>query len=144
MGSPSNSYAGIYAQSDPLQSNLSSHLPSFVYSSPQVTGVSLALVWGTIEPNAGVYDWSSLDVEVTQAVASGKKISINIGHQHLEGAGRIGGAAFPNKVLGIDILDANAFPPSTTRDSRSNRADPSYVDVTSPSLNAGLASCAVS
>ena len=76
MGVSVKPYAGIYAQSNPLQDNLNSQLPSSVFSSPDITGVSLSLDWGTIEPGPGSYDWTSIDNEVTQAVASGKKISI--------------------------------------------------------------------
>jgi hypothetical protein len=77
MSGSSGAYAGIYAQSGFLISTLNS-LPDYVYTTPQVTGVSLKLVWGTIEPQPGVFDWSTLDAEVSRAVAYGKKISLAV------------------------------------------------------------------
>jgi hypothetical protein len=74
---PAKSYAGIYAQSAPLVSTKNG-LPSYVFSNSQVTGVSLKLVWSTIEPQAGVFNWSTLDAEISQALASGKKISLAV------------------------------------------------------------------
>ncbi len=66
-----DTYQGIYVQ-DTLASAKNS-LSDSVYASSSVTGVSLNLVWGQIEPGKGVYDWSLLDKEVERAVASGKQ-----------------------------------------------------------------------
>jgi hypothetical protein len=244
------SYSGIYVQSNALRTT-NQNLPDSVYSAPQVNGVSLALVWATIEPSPGVFDWTTLDAEVNRAVASGKKISISVdanrdtisssafsappwlfsegvpdlqftaqmqngqtytvdlappwnatyqqayagmmqalsSHlQSIRGAYqdvsivKVTGidqiteetrlpattsstsiwqsagytptlvinawntlaasvnAAFPNKVLGIDILDGNAFPPINDQGQQVTTTDPSYVDVTQQIINAGLAS----
>jgi hypothetical protein len=244
------SYSGIYVQSDALQTT-NHNLPDTVYSAPQVNGVSLALVWSTIEPSPGVFNWSTLDAEVTRAVASGKKISISLyanrdvigpsqfsappwlfaegvpelqfsaqwqtGNsytvdlappwnatyqqayagmmqalsrhlQSIQGAYqdvsivKVSGinqitaetrlpattastsiwqsagytptavvnawkelaasvnAAFPNKVLGMEVLDGNAFPPINDQGQVVTATDPTYVDVTQQIVNAGLAS----
>ena len=37
-------------------------------------GLDVAEKWPDIEPTEGVFDWSSLDSDVAQAVAHGKKI----------------------------------------------------------------------
>jgi hypothetical protein len=246
------SYSGVYVQSDPLRGP-SQKLPDSVYSAPQVNGVSLGLIWSTIEPSAGVFDWSTLDAEVTRAVASGKKISISVdanrdvlgsdafstppwlfnegvpelqftalrqngtsytvdlappwnptyqqayaammqalsSHLHSIGGAyadttivKVTGidqitaetrlpattnstliwqaagytpnavinawktlatsvnAAFPDKVLGTEVLDGSAFPPINNQGQIVTPSDPSYVDVTQQIINAGLASYA--
>lgn len=75
--SAANSYEGIYVN-QVLTSNHQKALSDAVYDSAAVKGVSLNLVWGTIETAKGVYDWTTLDREVTRAVESGKQISLAV------------------------------------------------------------------
>src|SRR5262245_42609817 len=77
VANAADSFEGIYAQSNALLSAKQA-LPDAVYASDAVTGVSLNLVWNTLEPEKGVYDWSTLDHEVMRAVESGKQISLAV------------------------------------------------------------------
>ncbi|MDA8168918.1 MAG: beta-galactosidase [Nitrospiraceae bacterium] len=49
-----------------------------VLSNPSVTGVSLRAHWDTIEAQKGIYDWSSLDTDISRAIQKGKKIMIRV------------------------------------------------------------------
>jgi Peptidase M10 serralysin C terminal/Beta-galactosidase len=75
-GNAADTYEGIYVNT--VLVNLHQSLPDAVYASDAVKGVSLNLVWGTIEPERGVYDWATLDREVLRAVATGKEISLAV------------------------------------------------------------------
>jgi hypothetical protein len=73
-------YQGIYAQTTLV--SLKQALPDSVYSSSSITGVSLNLVWNTIEPGKGVYDWTTLDHEVQRALATGKQLALSVTPNH--------------------------------------------------------------
>lgn len=75
-GNAAESYEGIYVNKVLLNNHQS--LPDAVYASDAVKGVSLNLVWNTIEPEKGVYDWTTLDREVMRAVETGKQISLAV------------------------------------------------------------------
>ena len=76
-------FAGIYAQSKVLLS-ATRNLDDSIYNAPKIDGVALSLVWRTIEPELGEYDWSTLDVEIGRAIAAGKKVAISVFPNRLE------------------------------------------------------------
>jgi hypothetical protein len=49
------------------------------WTSPNVTGVFLRLLWRDVNPAPGVYDWSNLEHEVDQAIRNGKMYTVSIG-----------------------------------------------------------------
>ena len=68
---------GIYVVSPNLKT-LQTSLPDAIYSNPNINGVMVDGLWNQIEPSPGVFDWSVVDQEITQAVANNKKIAINV------------------------------------------------------------------
>ncbi len=48
------------------------------YTKSFVTGTAVRTKWESIEPSPGVYDWSFLDNEISNAASYGKKINISI------------------------------------------------------------------
>jgi hypothetical protein len=70
-------FRGIYVLSPKLMTPRSI-LPDTIYSTPYIDGVVVDGLWNQIEPSPGVYDWSIVDLEITRAVASGKKITVNV------------------------------------------------------------------
>jgi hypothetical protein len=57
--------------------NAQSVLPDSIYSA-DIDGIVLGALWNQINPAAGVYDWSVVDLEITRAVAAKKTIAINV------------------------------------------------------------------
>ena len=51
----------------------------FVYSDPDVDGISVRQNWGDLELTEGVYDWSYLDNVTAMAAAAGKAVLLRIG-----------------------------------------------------------------
>jgi len=49
-----------------------------ILSNPSVTGLSLRAGWNQLQPQEGVYDWSSLDSNIKKASAYGKKVMIRV------------------------------------------------------------------
>src|SRR5262249_51224491 len=78
MTAATNAFGGIYAISNQLLNNKSSQLPATIFTDRNITGVALCLSWASIEPGAGRFDWTSIDNEIKQAVANGKKISLAV------------------------------------------------------------------
>jgi hypothetical protein len=70
------SYAGIYVSTRPLN-DPSENLPDSIYKS-KADGVYVRLVWSTIEPRPGEFDWSTLNREVERAVRFGKRLSVGV------------------------------------------------------------------
>ena len=50
------------------------NFPTQILNDSRIMGLDVADQWPDVEPTEGVYDWSSLDSEVAQAVAHGKQI----------------------------------------------------------------------
>jgi hypothetical protein len=73
----SNTFKGIYVVGGNLKTP-QSILPAAIYATPYIDGVIVGGLWNQIEPSPGVYDWSIVDQEITRAVASNKKIAINV------------------------------------------------------------------
>jgi Beta-galactosidase len=70
-------YAGLYIATWPLIDRRRAP-DDAVYAVRNAAGVYIRLVWRTIEPSPGVYDWSTLDAEVDRALRAGKKISLSV------------------------------------------------------------------
>jgi hypothetical protein len=68
---------GIYVLGPNLKT-AQSGLPATIYSTPYIDGIVINALWNQIEPSAGVYDWSVVDQEITQAVANKKKIAVDV------------------------------------------------------------------
>ena len=77
LSSDSEQFNGAYVVTGNLKGP-GSILPASIYSSPYVNGVMITALWNQIEPSPGVYDWSIVDLEITRAVASKKKIAISV------------------------------------------------------------------
>ena len=73
----STSYRGVYVISGNLRS-ASNNLPDSVYQVPYIDGVIVMGLWNQIEPSAGTYNWTVVDHEINRAVASHKKIVIDV------------------------------------------------------------------
>ena len=56
----------------------SGHDP-FVYSDPDVDGISVRQSWGDLEPVEGAYNWTYLDNVTARAAAAGKAVLLRIG-----------------------------------------------------------------
>lgn len=69
-------YQGVYVASPALKRDRG--LKPEVYAAPQIDGVYLRLMWESIEPRPGQYDWRTLDRETSRAVEAGKKISLAV------------------------------------------------------------------
>jgi len=79
----------------------------FVYSDPDVDGISVRQRWGDLEPTEGFYDWTYLDGVTARAVAAGKPILLRVA----TGGGDIAlGGSCPTWVM--DAVAAEALPPS--------------------------------
>src|SRR2546423_6425767 len=48
----------------------------FIYSDPDVDGVSVRQDWADLEPIEGVYDWRFLDQVIAKAAAAGKPVLV--------------------------------------------------------------------
>ncbi len=70
-------FSGIYVATPPLIDSRRSP-PEAVYENWAAGGIYIRLVWDTMEPAPGVYDWSILDHELDRALPSGKRISIAV------------------------------------------------------------------
>jgi Ca2+-binding RTX toxin-like protein len=81
-----DTFGGIYAQSNPLLTTRHG-LSDTVYASEHITGVSLNLVWGVIEPTNGTYNWATLDGEIAKALANGKEISLAVTPNRIDAPG---------------------------------------------------------
>jgi Ca2+-binding RTX toxin-like protein len=79
-------FGGLYAQSNPLLTTRHG-LADSVYANESITGVSLSLVWNTIEPVNGTFNWATLDNEIYRALASGKQISLSVIPNRLDAPG---------------------------------------------------------
>jgi len=55
-----------------------SNFPDQILNDLRIVGLDVADQWPDIEGTEGVYDWSSLDSEVAQATAHGKKVIFGI------------------------------------------------------------------
>ncbi len=49
-----------------------------VLHNPYVDGIALRSKWNQVEPREGIYNWADLDKEVFDAVANGKKVSLQV------------------------------------------------------------------
>jgi hypothetical protein len=79
----------------------------FVYSAPDVDGISVRQTWGDLEPQEGVYNWTYLDRVTTRAAAAGKPLLVRIA----TGGGDIAqGGSCPTWVL--NAIAAEPLPPS--------------------------------
>jgi hypothetical protein len=79
----------------------------FVYSDPDVDGISVRQRWGDLEPVEGVYNWTYLDNVTARAAAAGKAVLLRIG----TGGGDIAlGGNCPTWVM--DAVAAEPLPPS--------------------------------
>lgn len=70
---PSN--AGVYVLNS--QASMSA-LPTAAFSSSYIDGVTLVFYWSAIEPQDGVYDWTTIDAQVDAATALGKKVNLGV------------------------------------------------------------------
>ena len=52
----------------------SNGFPDQILNDPRIVGLDVADQWGDIEGTEGVYDWSSIDSQLAQAEAHGKKV----------------------------------------------------------------------
>jgi Beta-galactosidase len=52
--------------------------PEAILRDPNVDGVSLLYKWSELEPVQGRFDWRSMDDQISQASAHGKKVSLGI------------------------------------------------------------------
>ena len=79
----------------------------FVYSDPDVDGISVRQRWGDLEPVEGVYDWTYLDHMTAMAAAAGKAVLLRIS----TGGGDIAlGGSSPTWVM--DAVAAEPLPES--------------------------------
>ena len=79
----------------------------FIYSDPDVDGISVRQDWGDLEPIEGVFDWRYLDYVTAKAAAAGKAVLVRIG----TGGGDIAlGGSCPTWVM--DAVAAEPLPPS--------------------------------
>ena len=79
----------------------------FVYSDPDVDGISVRQNWGDLELTEGIFDWSYLDSVTAMAAAAGKKVLLRIG----TGGGDIArGGSCPTWVM--DAVALEPLPPS--------------------------------
>ena len=84
--------------------------PDQILNDSRVMGLDVAEKWPDIEPTEGVFDWSSLDSDVAQAVAHGKKILFAIAS---------GGVQCPDWLLAnypdiqtFTFIDTNPYSPT--------------------------------
>jgi len=49
-----------------------------ILNDPRIVGLDIGDQWGDIEATEGVYDWSSIDTQLAQAEAHGKKVLLGI------------------------------------------------------------------
>ncbi len=70
-------YAGLYVATLPLI-DFRRVSKDEVYGVREAEGVYIRMVWNTIEPAPGRYDWSLLDFELEKALKAGKKISVSV------------------------------------------------------------------
>ena len=49
--------------------------PDQILNDPRIVGLDLGGQWADIEATEGVYDWSSMDSQLAQAEAHGKKVA---------------------------------------------------------------------
>ena len=52
--------------------------PRQILNDPRIVGLDLGAQWQNIETTEGVYDWSSLDLQLAQAEAHGKEVLLAI------------------------------------------------------------------
>src|SRR5437764_996013 len=64
-GAAGRDFGGIYITTLPLHDE-KRNLPDSVYRLAAVDGIYVRLVWRTIEPAPGKYDWSTLDRETAR------------------------------------------------------------------------------
>lgn len=86
------------------------HTPAHVWASEEVNGVFLRVSWNAIDRGPGVpaeqrYDWSALDRELDQAVASGKVVSLGV---------KAGLFGTPDWLFNTDVTDRGLETPRTT------------------------------
>ena len=53
----------------------------WVFSNPDVDGVSVREYWSNLEPVEGIYDWTYLDTVIARSAAAGKPVLLRIGTQ---------------------------------------------------------------
>src|SRR6266436_4140960 len=87
-----------------------SNFPAQILNDMRIVGLDVADQWPDIEGTEGVYDWSSLDSEVAQAVAHGKKIIFAVAS---------GGVKVPDWLLAnypdirtFSFIDTNPYSPT--------------------------------
>jgi len=68
---------GVFVVSPKLASS-GNNLPLSIYQTPYIDGSVITALWNQIEPSAGAFDWSVVDVEINNAVANNKKIVIDV------------------------------------------------------------------
>jgi Beta-galactosidase len=79
----------------------------YVYTDPDVDGVSVRQKWGDLEPTEGVYDWRFLDNVTARATAAGKAVFLRVA----TGGGDIAlGGSCPTWVM--DAIAAEPLPAS--------------------------------
>jgi Beta-galactosidase len=79
----------------------------FVYSDPDVDGISVRQRWGDLEPTEGFYNWAYLDDVIARAAAAGKPILLRV----VSGGGDIAqGGNCPTWVM--NAVAAEPLPPS--------------------------------
>ena len=87
-----------------------SNYPDQILNDSRIMGLDVVDQWPDVEPTEGVYDWSSLDSEVAQAVAHGKKIIFAVAS---------GGVKVPDWLLAnypdiqtFTFIDTNPYSPT--------------------------------
>src|SRR6266481_588660 len=86
------------------------NFPDQILNDSRVVGLDVVDQWPDVEPTEGVFDWSSLDSEVAQAVAHGKKIIFAVAS---------GGLKVPDWLLAnypdiqtFSFIDTNPYSPT--------------------------------
>jgi len=86
------------------------NFPDQILNDSRVVGLDVVDQWPDVEPTEGVFDWSSLDSEVAQAVAHGKKIIFAVAS---------GGVKVPDWLLAnypdiqtFSFIDTNPYSPT--------------------------------
>lgn len=81
-----------------------------VLANPDVDGAVARVDWGDLETSAGVFDWTSLDAQVSAIVSAGKKLVLGIG---TGGSGKATGGNKPNWLIAL-ITNTFTFHDSPT------------------------------
>ena len=68
----------ILAPGSYAKAKLNEPIPSAILENDAIIGILLDASWKSLEPEEGVYNWDELDKRIEEAVAYGKKISLNV------------------------------------------------------------------